>query len=185
MGSVNKSKTKSYSYPNIKKYILLILSISVCLNFLSVFYINIEKNKMKELFSDVVFWGIQQNLVELEMAIWYQNDHEWSNPYVVLEKLDVVLQTISIAEMIGKNTSAVSKKQEIILRDLYYFLNKLPKGSSFPNKNLIESEIEQFKALQKALRSAGWSSNTNYSSDWNSFYNSAKELLNSNHLYGK
>lgn len=173
MSTVNKTK----------QYTKLLLIGSIILNIAFGIYIYAKHDQGKHALESVVFHGVQQNIVELEMSIAYQNDHGWTTPSSVTEKLDDVLEGIAIAIVSGQLSHALSKEQEVLLRDLRRFFNKLPQDSGFPNKVLDDLEINSFKHLQQSLKDAGWSSGSGYSSDWGSFNEKAKKLIESSFIY--
>ncbi|RED51642.1 hypothetical protein [Cohnella lupini] len=154
-----------------------IIGISLLGNLILVFFLFHKNEVDKQILEQIAFIGIQSNLVQLEGSIYYQIDTGWSNQSHVTEKLEDVIEGISLAFEIGKRSGALDKEKENLLWELHGYLIKFKTESGYPNVVLNDKDLDDFINLGKKLRSSGWGMNLGYGSGWSDFEQKTRTLL--------
>lgn len=155
----------------------MIFILSLLGNVVLAFYIHYKNEADRQILEQVAFRSIQTNLVQLEGAIAYQNDHGWEQPSHVTEKLDDVREGVGLALEIGSYTPALDQEKEHLLWRLYNHLTSFKTDSGFPNATLSDRERDELIALGDHLRSAGWGMNMGYGSGWEEFEAKVRKLI--------
>ncbi|MFS0871974.1 hypothetical protein [Paenibacillus xylanilyticus] len=155
----------------------IIIVISVLFNIVLITFVFWKESHQQEMYSNLSF-GLQNDLVQLESAIDYQNNNKWNDDNLVLEKIEDVREGINQLMVTGKNAGMITKSQENDLWTLYRYFAGFPTYTGFPNTKLENNEINELIRLRDDLRSAGWGMNLGYSSDWASFSMKIEDLTN-------
>ncbi|QYR19640.1 hypothetical protein KZ483_17260 [Paenibacillus sp. sptzw28] len=160
-----------------RKIVVTCLLASILVNVLLIFiYIN-KKDINTQVLDQVIFKGIQSNLIQLEGAIKYQMETEWKNEFHVTEKLDDVVDGVGLAFEVAERTGQLNYEVQVTLWQLYNFLIKYKQDTGFPNTELTEQERKEYIELASRLRSAGWGLNIDHQSGWDSFKEKLNDLL--------
>lgn len=154
----------------------LLIVLSVLLNISLITYLVLKEDHLTSAYSNLSF-GLQGDLVQLEGAIDYQIQNNWSGDDTVVEKIEDIRESIQELMVTGKDFGVISRKQEEDLWDLHRFFAKYPTYTGYPNTKLDHKGIEDLVQLKDDLRAAGWGMNLGYSSDWNSFSEKIKLLV--------
>ncbi|WP_308639660.1 hypothetical protein [Paenibacillus silvisoli] len=160
-----------------KRLVKFVFGISIIGNVIFGLFLYQKNGNDQQTLEQVVFNGIQSNLVQLEGAITYQHDHGWSNPSHVTEKLSDVMEGIGLAFEIGKRSGALNKDKENLLWDLHRYLIGFKADSGYPNVTLSDDEREDYVELGENLRLSGWGMNLGYGSGWLDFEQKTRKLL--------
>lgn len=153
----------------------LLIVLSVFLNIGLITFLVLKEDHLTNAYSNLSF-GLQGDLVQLEGAIDYQIQNNWSEGDTVIEKIEDIRESIQDLMVTGKDFGVISRKQEEDLWDLHRFFSKFPTYSGYPNTNLDHKSIEDLVQLKDDLRAAGWGMNLGYSSDWVSFSEKINDL---------
>ncbi|MGF9698502.1 hypothetical protein [Paenibacillus sp. MABNR03] len=155
----------------------IIIVISVLFNIILITYVLLKESHLKDVYSNLSF-GLQNDLVQLESAMDYQNNNKWNDENVVLEKIEDVREGINQLMVTGINVGMITKSQENDLWTLYRHFANFPTYTGFPNTKLENNDINELIRLRDDLRSAGWGMDLGYSSDWASFSMKIEDLTN-------
>ncbi|WP_281886615.1 hypothetical protein [Paenibacillus sp. YYML68] len=101
----------------------------------------------------------------------------WSQAHHVTEKLDDVMESVSIAIVVASRTGQLEDEVGAALDNLYSYLSPYKKDSGYPNTVLSDSERDEFVELAKRLREAGWGMKQGYHSGFDSFIEKVGGLL--------
>lgn len=127
---------------------------------------------------NLTFDQIQWSLVQLEGAISYQIDNEWSLPSHVREKVGDVLQDIMVIQRLNSAAGILSKQEENDLNSFYRKLSHYPHDNMVePSSELSESEKEKLVQIRNALREVEWGIGYSNSAQWDSFLEKLQKLL--------
>ena len=159
-----------------KIYIAAICILAIFVVVIGSLYYN-KHAKLQDAKSEMAFRLIAWNLVQLEGAIMYQMDNQWSDPNSVIEKVEDIIEGISVTRMLSKDLNMLTKKEDETLTQLLSFFERFPDYTGFPNSTLDVSDIEMFEQLRKNLRDTGWGLHISYSAGWSEFMDMANKLI--------
>ncbi|WP_159888757.1 hypothetical protein [Paenibacillus puerhi] len=140
---------------------------------------NFYKDKSQEIKSKMGFQLIANDIIQLEGAIMFQIENNWSDPNNVLEKIEDVIESIYITQEVTSKLNILADKDKEVFSRLSSFFEGFPKYSGFPNNKINDKEIQMFEELREDLRVVGWGMNISYSSDWNEFTEKVNKLMDS------
>ena len=165
---------------NRKLLVTLLLIIGV-LAITSIMLVN-ENNKLERRLESVKhllpFSQIQWDLVQLEGAIAYQIENQWSQPSHVREKLGDVIQDIMVILEVTQGMNVLSKQEKDSLDIFYRKLSDYPADNMVkPTNELSQDEIDKLKQLRQALRDVEWGVGFSNTQHWDSFMDKLMKLL--------
>lgn len=136
------------------------------------------KGKVDSIKHMLTFDQIQWNLIQLEAAISYQIETEWTLPSHAREKVGDVLQDILVIQRLNNAAGFLSKQEENELNSFYRKLSDYPHDNMVePSSELSEFEIERLIQLRNALREVEWGVGYSNLAHWDSFLEKLQKLL--------
>ncbi|WP_010275569.1 hypothetical protein [Paenibacillus senegalensis] len=156
-----------------RKYFIIILLV---VNIGAVSILIYQHHRLNEVISDMGFRMVSSNLVQLEGAIMYQMQNNWSEPDHVIEKVEDVIEGLDMTRRAADRVNKLSKEDNEVLSRLIRYFETFPAYSGFPNHSMDEEEITAFEKLRENLREAGWGMNMSYTSGWNELIEKAYKL---------
>lgn len=131
----------------------------------------------EEMVSHMGFYLISGDIIQLEGAIMFQMDHQWSEPNSVVEKVEDVIESIGHTILLAKSLGELSEEDEAVLVRLSDHFEKMPEYSGFPQHELNAAEKTMFEELRAKLRNVGWGMNISYSGKWDEVIQKANHLM--------
>lgn len=155
------------------EWIKIILAVSLVVNFYS--FINHKRNNRdQELKYELLNAYIYRDLAQLEATIQNQNDHNWKNEAVVVQKLDDAMDSI-IMRMGLEN----DRDKKTLLWKLHDYMKKFVVGDgTFAfDINLNDKQRTDYINLSENLRLSGWTFNNGFDTNWDTFVSKIIELI--------
>jgi hypothetical protein len=128
---------------------------------------------------NLFFKEVQENLVELEGVIANQKENNWSEPQVVINQLDDVLNGLNAGIHTGNHSGWISNEEKQLLESLYSKLSQYPHNEIYEVPELTKLDRKHFEELQLKLKEAGLGLNITIENDWNTFIEKCKLLSES------
>jgi len=137
-------------------------------------------NKLYTAYNSLRSTSIEFNLVKLQWAIELQEENNWSNPFAVTEKMNDVLEGISMTMVLGKDLKIMKKEKEDTLILLVKVFSEYDKyGDSLDGVKKFNTEDQQaFSKLGSDLKKVGWEMGENLSENDDEFKEAVYNLYN-------
>lgn len=149
--------------------ISLIVSLLTNLIFLSILFINQNRNKEA---IGVYYSSIQREMINLDAIIAYQLTTNWESENLLMLKLHEVKNNIGIAINLNNELKVQNSRQQTLLLNLYNYFDKLDTDTypGLSKTKYTEEEKNKLINLHKKLMQADLSIEQNsYSNTWDSF----------------
>ena len=164
-----------------KSALFLMIIVIVIMVFIGT--IKIYNDKLDTAYYSLKFRGIEHNLVELEGAIQFQKDNNWTNSYAVTEKVDDVIEGINITMIVSKDMGNLTKENENTLKLLRDIISEYDKYGDYPDssESVSTQDKDAFNKLADDLNKVNWGIGFNYGKDDKEF----KVAVNNLYWYQK
>lgn len=165
-----------------KKRVLFLMTIVIVFIGFIVFLgtTKIYNNKLDTAYYSLKFRNIEFNLVELEGAIQFQKNNNWTNPFAVTEKVQDIIEGINITLIVSKDMGNLTKENEDALIRLLNIISKYDKYGDFPDgiKMFNTQDENDFIKLGNDLRKVSWGMNLSFGKNDNEFKEAVNNLYN-------
>ena len=143
----------------------------------------IYNNNLETAYYSLKFRNIEFNLVDLEGAIKFQEDNNWTNSYDVTEKVDDVIEGINITLIVSKDMGNLTKENENTLNLLRDIISEYDKYGDYPDssESVSTQDKDAFNKLADDLNKVNWGIGFNYGKDDKEF----KVAVNNLYWYQK
>lgn len=140
----------------------------------------VYNDRLDNVYSSLKFRNIEFNLVELEGAIQFQKDNNWTNSFAVTEKVQDVIEGINITLIVSKDMGNLTKENEDTLILLLRIISKYDKYGDFPDgiKIFTTQDKEDFSKLGDELRKVSWGMNLTFGKNDAEFKDAVSNLYN-------
>lgn len=156
-----------------KTIILLCCSIAVLLIILAFFGYQ-RQWQQKQYFLD----NTQRSLVELQGILADQENNNWSNPHIISNQLQRIIDQLNYGTMSHSYPAkGLSADDRELLMQLSSYLQRLPNNETYSLAEWSDADVEKAIIVNNALITAKLKMNQAYSVDWKSFKAQCKVLV--------
>ena len=154
-------------------WIKVILALSLFVN-VYLFMDYKHDNRNQELKYELLNAHIYRDLAQLEATIQDQEEHNWKNEALVVQKLDDAMD--SIIMRIGMERD---EDKEKLLWKLHDYMKKfvVGDGTLAIDISLNDKQRADYTYLYEKLRSSGWTFNRGFDTNWDTFALKLRELV--------
>ena len=140
----------------------------------------IYNNNLETAYYSLKFRNIEFNLVELEGAIEFQEDNNWTNSFAVTEKVQDVIEGINITLIVSKEMGYLTEENEDVLNRLLKIISKYDKYGDFPNESKMFNMEDKnaFSKLGNDLKKVSWGMDSSFGKNDNEFKEAINNLYN-------
>ncbi|WP_426348571.1 hypothetical protein ACPWSR_12545 [Alloiococcus sp. CFN-8] len=159
-----------------KSVLLLMIIVIVFMAFIGT--IKTYNDRLDTAYDSLKFRGIEHNLVELEGAIQFQKDNNWTNSYAVLEKVQDVIEGIGITLIVSKDMGNLTKENEDTLNLLLDIMSEYDKYGDYPDSSdsVNTQDKDAFSKLADDLNKVNWAVGSSYGKNDDEFKRAVDNL---------